>query len=425
MPSIERCSRRQLLALAGGAGVAAAGGFAAGVGYSPDDCTPSPLASDSTDWPFPRQDAANTGTAPARAGPEELTAAWRREWPLGRGHRSGPLAVADGTVLVPLEASPRSAVLAVSLADGTEQWRYHVDGTRGAVLPLAGTAFTSIRAVDGPGEELQARNLADGAVLWSRDASADLLTVADGRVLAFGIRQRDGWRVTALDPRSGDVCWTGRGDGHPLAVGVADGRVVVATRDAGLQALDPATGEAAWQADTGGDSAAIVGDRIVASRFPGSLRAVDLADGSVEWRVESEHYVPGGTADGEQFARPSFEVGAVTSELVVSVEEVHSDYPSRLQARDLRSGDAVWEYGPEPDPENNRGYSLPAVAGDRVYVVETDYAGDGHRLLGLDLGDGTEHERVEVDARPLAPPVVADGLLLLATGEDLRAYGDA
>lgn len=107
--------------------------------------------------------------------------------------------------------------------------------------------------------------------------------------------------------------------------------------------------------------------------------------------------------------------------------EVYSDYPRRLQARDIDTGDLLWDVGPEPSPVEFHGYSRPIVVGDEVLAVryarregKTD---PPDALLRLDVASGAELDRVtfSADERVYAP-VVADNTLLVPAGERLLAY---
>ncbi|WP_336337871.1 outer membrane protein assembly factor BamB family protein [Haloarcula brevis] len=442
MPELPSVSRRRALAAVGATAIGV-GSYVAGLrsaDAAPDwlagrDCAPSPLVTSPTDWSFPRHDRANTGHAPARAGPDwPLDRRWERSWPVGDLHELRALAVADGVVVALLVASPRSHLLALSLADGRVRWRRPVgDAGYGYAFAAGGTAFVE-GAVPDSSARFAARSLGDGEALWTGPVSAHVpQTLADGRLLAVTrspdrTRDEAHFAVTAFDARTGVECWRAVHRGRPHDIAVADGRLVLPTRDRGVLALDPASGDRQWRSDHGGDGVAVVDGHVVAQRFPGELRAVSLADGSSEWHVRSEHFLDGGESDdGTQYARPGFEVGAVTPAAVVYTLNVYSDYPRRLRARSLDTGDLLWNVGPEPTPVEFHGYSRPIVVGDEVLAVryarraETDDPPDA--LLRLDVDSGTERGRIPfpTDERVYAP-VVADGTLVVPTDERVLAY---
>ena len=168
-PSI---SRRQVLA-AVGATATGAGGYVVGVRSAssvPDwlagrDCAPSTLATSPTDWPFDRHDRANTGHAPARAGPDwPLGQIWEREWPVGDIHRLRPLVVADGVVVALVVAAPQSVLLGISNDDGRVIWRRAAeDAEYGQVFAASGMAFVE-GEIPNSSDRFAARSLGDGSL---------------------------------------------------------------------------------------------------------------------------------------------------------------------------------------------------------------------------------------------------------------------
>lgn len=442
MADVPSISRRTVIA-AVGATTIGVGSYLAGVRSADDvpdwlagrDCAPSPLVTSPTDWPFPHHDRANTGQAPARAGPDwPLDRAWEREWPVGELFELKPMVVADGVVVALLEADPESVLLALSLTDGRVLWRRSArDASYRQVCAASGMAFVEGTVPDSP-VRFAARSLGDGAALWTDSFSSHVpQTIVDGRLIAIDRspdRTRDDthFALTARDARTGVECWRVVHGGRPGDIAVADDRIILPTRDQGILALDPGSGDRQWRSDVGGDTVAVVERRVVSRRFPGELRAVSLRDGTSEWEVHSEHYLEGGESDeGEQFARPGFEVGAVTSEAVVYLLEVYSDYPRRLQARDLDTGELLWDVGPEPRPVEFHGYSRPIVVGDDVLAVRyarregTEDPPDA--LLRLGIADGTELDRITFPANErVYSPVAADSLLIVPTEERVIAY---
>lgn len=442
MPDLPSISRRQALAAAGLASTGV-GGFLAGVRTAPQapdwldgrPCDPSALAASPMDWPFPRYDRANTGHAPAIAGPEwPPSRAWKREWPIGDLYRLRPLVAADGVIVGLLEAEPRSVVLGISSVDGHIRWELPVEDARyGHVCAAGGTAFIETSIPDS-NVRFAARSLADGTALWTDTfASHVQQTLAGGRLITVDRspdRSRDDkhFAVTAFDARTGVRCWRAVYNGWSGGVAVSSNRIVLPTNDNGILAIDPRSGARQWQSEADGGMAAIVGGRVISSRFPGELRAVWLADGSLDWEVRSTHFIDDGTDnEGRQYARPDFEVGAVTPTAIVYVLEVFSDYPRRLQARDPQTGKLLWDVGPEPEPVEFHGYSRPIAVGDEVLAVRYARRKTGEdppdALLRLDLSTGRELGRVvfEADER-VFQPIVVDGFLLVPTDERLIAY---
>ncbi|WP_262177426.1 PQQ-like beta-propeller repeat protein [Haloarcula laminariae] len=331
-------------------------------------------------------------------------------------------------------AAPQSVLLGISNDGGRVIWRHTAeDAEYGQVFAASGMAFVEGK-IPNSSARFAVRSLGDGAALWTDSLSSHVpQTLAGGRLLTVDHspnRTRDDthFAITALDARTGVECWRAVHGGRPQDIAVADGRLIVPTRDHGVLALDPASGDRQWRSDVGGDTAALVDGLIISRQFPGELRALSLADGSLEWSVRSEYFLEEGEGDdGTQYARPGFEVGAVTSEAVIYMLEVYSDYPRRLQARDLETGELLWDVGPEPTPVEFHGYSRPIVVGDDILTIR--YARrEGSEdlpdaLLRLDVATGAERDRITFPTgERVYPPVVADNNLLVPTEERLVAY---
>jgi outer membrane protein assembly factor BamB len=426
-PSI---SRRQALAAAGVAATGL-GGYVAGVRTAesvPDwlagrECDPAPFVTDPADWPAPRRDQTNSSHAPAEVGPDwPLDRVWDRKWPVGGFFRVAPLTVSDGVVLASVMAEVHGGLYAFSLADGQPRWQVRVeanDPPRPAVT-AGGLAFFQTET---PGTlAVQARALADGSLQWQRPARR-ILAVAAGRLVVTDPAAVDPGRLVAYDARTGRRCWATTGPGGADAALVDDDTLVVPRRDPGVTALEVATGDQRWQSPHGGDHALLDGDRLLVARFAGELQSLTLVEGSQEWAVTSDHYAPDErNSRGDTVARPDFELGAVVGDALVYTLDVFSDFPSRVQARDVTTGEVQWDYGPTPERGPRHAYTRPVAVGDSVVVVE-QRDDEWPAVVRLDAATGEERERhlVETD-HVLAPPVVSDGRLLVATSERLLAF---
>ena len=106
---------------------------------------------------------------------------------------------------------------------------------------------------------------------------------ADGHRIYVATRDA---AVRALDPATGAVAW--KAEGVPGRLSAADGVLLVRGEDGTLWSLQPRTGALRWKAETGVAGplpAAIDGDRaLVAGR---GLAAVELASGRVLWKDTS------------------------------------------------------------------------------------------------------------------------------------------
>jgi outer membrane protein assembly factor BamB len=160
------------------------------------------------------------GTFTGRASPA-LRVAWRK--PAGNG--TAGLAVADGRVITVASDGTTDQVVALSVADGSEQWRVALEPS----LPALERGPVSTPAVGGglvhvlsSACRLRALDAATGRTLWSRDLKADFgVDLRQGcqtspllegaQVLVQGGGRENDRSLLAFDARSGEPAWTARG----------------------------------------------------------------------------------------------------------------------------------------------------------------------------------------------------------------------
>jgi len=184
---------------------------------------------------------------------------------------------------------------------------------------------------------------------------------------------------------------------------VAGGRLFVGSGES-TWAFDAATGEPEWDTDLGAlphqypptyrdDTLFVVAKASggVNTDLPGSVRALDPADGSQQWRTDLP--VTSTVAhDGEW--------------LYVAAKEDKQGY---VQALDPASGERGWRF----DVPAPRSYVLgtPAYADGTLYVTATHLADDGRTsgaLYALDPATGTASWSMSTEAALPFAPVVAD-----------------
>jgi outer membrane protein assembly factor BamB len=191
--------------------------------------------------------------------------------------------------------STDSAHYAVSVEDGSEQWRYE---TPGGVMPalLDGTVFTSTRTEDNAGQVL-ALDAADGTERWTTRRPVNTVTAADGTVYVSAGTEHDDDRyadgaVFALDATTGEEEWAVQFDFTTLpSIAVADGTAYVG-ENVHLYALDTADGSERWRFDMqqyGRDPspATVAGDTVCFTNGRGRLFALDTESGTERWTVNA------------------------------------------------------------------------------------------------------------------------------------------
>ncbi|MFI8218110.1 serine/threonine-protein kinase [Streptomyces sp. NPDC085932] len=279
------------------------------------------------------------------------------------GPPAGPPVVTDGLVLAGLGQG--RGLTALDIASG--------DVVRDAELPVHG----GLRAVDGmvlltaSDGTVSGVEAASGEVKWShRVAGQDVPYFVSfaGDPLAYAASvSGDGGstRVTAVDPRSGDVRWDARLDGGLEPLGTVDGAVVFLSVDAVTQETravvryDPRSRKSVrvplrvpLQQAMGG----VRGDVVHLMATGGSLVAVDLAAREELWRLET------GVVRG---SRP-----------VADDRHVYVTAPDgRLLGVDARRGKLLGETPPRLGTRSDRvpaALPEPVVVGDRVYGSAPD-----------------------------------------------------
>lgn len=203
--------------------------------------------------------------------------------------------------------------------------------------------------------------------------------------------------LRALRRSDGGQSWT---VDAPLrqGVGVGDGRVY-ANADA-LLAIDAATGDIDWRADTGGErltSPAAMADGVVfTNRVDGVVSAFD-ADGERRWQYQTETETRSPTVDDDTvFVATSTDPGR----------------RGRLFALNQSNGTVRWDVD---TPSPKRG-TRPVVDADTVYL---GCSGRDHgTLVALDRTDGTERWSFTDENSTVYEPAVTDDAVYAGSNDD-------
>jgi outer membrane protein assembly factor BamB len=215
-------------------------------------------------------------------------------------------------------------------------------------LVVEGTVFFG----SGDGN-LYALDAGSGALRW-KFATGDVVHSSPAH--ADGIVYAGSWdgRLYALDASSGKERWHFQAGLDPVihnqqgfqgSPTVVDGTVYVGCRDANLYALDAKTGKEKWRYPTAMSwvivSPAVAGDRVIFATSDSSLYlVVDAKTGKELVKQQDTAYV---------FSSPT-----VAGDVVL-----HGVLNGTLHARDLASGELLWEFRTEAS-QANRGWALTA-----------------------------------------------------------------
>lgn len=309
-----------------------------------------------------------------------------------------PPTIAAGMALIEYQGYLR----AYDLATGAERWAYP---QRGAYIsPAVAGERVYIRVEQANEGEIVALNLHNGSELWSfkpkRLSSSSTsyfgghLTspvVVDGVVFVGA-----GKEVYALDAASGDLRWEFAAQDYiTSSATVAGGRVYISDF-LNFYAIDQRSGELAWAHKTDASvyfSSIVAGDTVIVANGP-ELLALDANDGARRWgvRFADEALIPAAVHGSRAFVKST----------------------STLYALDVATGDELWRF-------HDLNYiSLPAVAGDHVYVVSG--MGAATALTILDVATGQNTHNLPVQLLGTSAPVIA-GNALYVRAADGRVLG--
>ncbi len=276
-------------------------------------------------------------------------------------------------------------------------------------------------------------------------------------------------------PKKLAVRWTLEcGEAITSSAAIVDGTVYVGSEDAGLFAVDLATGKVRWQykmeeavhasptvyrgvvffgdaegimhavdAKTGSgkwkftthgeiiSSANPMGHRIVFGSYDGTLYCLSATDGKLLWKVETEGRIHGtpGVIDGHVIAAgcdehlhvadaasgkvvPSMTLGSVTGVgAAVSGSMVYlGTYGSRVMALDWRARKQVWAF---KDPDRDFPYmSSAAITGEVVVLGSRD-----KNLRALDLKTGKLRWALRTRGRIDSSPVIVGNRVFVGSSD--------
>ncbi|MCT9077821.1 protein kinase domain-containing protein [Streptomyces fulvoviolaceus] len=383
-------SRRRLLrALAGGAGVVAAGGVGGWLWLR-----------DSSEDPSTREGPAAGGQASTGSPSGTPGVGWQYKVQ-GLGGRRGPCAALspDGTRVY--VGGTDGSLHALDL-NGQTVWRTALGAEAMSPLATAHGVYCLLEDDQEGGSKLCALGRG-GKVRWTRTFAANSqFPVAAGELILVSYGDGSGAGGVRAYASDGSVRWstpTGAAPtGEPT---VADGVVYVGTFGDRVQALDAKSGRRLWATPAGLDTGrpALVGDTLMVGSGGEEMLHGISRTGKALWDSNNEQVY-----GSRYFTCVPFGGLGVAA----------TDY--ELVALDPADGSTVWTF---QFTDEGSQYSDPTVSGDTVYVRR------GSTLYGLNRkGKQTWQKRVEGGASiGTQRPVVRGGRVYVATADGITVLG--
>lgn len=212
----------------------------------------------------------------------------------------------------------------------------------------------------------------------------DMLSVVDS-----------GGTVYGFDTGSGTQEWSYEMvDGFPVPLALLGETVIVAKREAPskLVGVDVKSGEIRWQRsiEEGSPNGSTVANGSIFNTTTSGLLAAYTSEGEQRWQVDIGHRIR---------TVPAVDDGTV---VVGSVGGVH--------AVDAETGKRSWDYPIETSPTFILG-SSPTIADGTVFHCGGQ--GDRSRIVGIDLGEGTEQFEYQTEIALDASPAVTESHLVV------------
>jgi outer membrane protein assembly factor BamB len=353
--------------------------------------------------------------------------------------------------------SPHATAITVDNAATLEQkWSFTVDGyPTGSVAVAGGTVFAL--ATGG----LYAIDLESGEQRWHRaDLTGQASVAFDGGFLYVHTLPAE---LHKLDATDGSSVWGPvRTYDHALADGtsspvVADGKVLVGhctsaeifdndihNARGGVFAADVETGEEVWRYYTtelpengamvwstvsvdveGGAVFATTGNNYtVGGGNSDAIHAIDLQTGARLWVMQAHAgdvwSLRGGAGNDSDFGANPIVADFGAERLVAA-----GDKAAAFWALDRADGSVIWsrpELSSSFNAVNGGVLNNGAFDGDRFYVASNDPVNSRSNLYALDPADGADVWRVTLDEYVWGMPTVANGVLFVPSGSELRLY---
>lgn len=235
----------------------------------------------------------------------------------------------------------------------------------------------------------------------------------------------DDGQVYALDPRSGRLLWQAATDGPvPSTPAIADGRVHVLSYDGRVHTLDAATGAPLWRFATGGErrfeARGLHGSRprtqTVADPYDVFLSSPVVAGGTLWVGSSDGHLLALDAATGALRWRQRTGDVVHASPAVSDGIVVVGSWDGGLYAYDAADGTPRWRFqaGLDPLMHNQQGFQSSPAIEDGIVCCGCR---DAH-LYALDLRSGAERWRFSTgQSWVVGSPALAGGKVVFATSD--------
>ena len=219
------------------------------------------------------------GQAVANHDPRTGERRWQRKLePLGS--ESEQFTVADDALFVTGSPEGEGGFAAIELGDGSERWRYAEGGGTAFVPTGAAVAGDTVVGTE-YGGRVFGLSVADGSERWTFDAAGATRqppVVADRTVYIRGYRKDEDDVIHALDAATGSEQWRTTVPGFVTWIHPTGESVVVKGGDRGgtIRALDSADGAVQWSFETYENlfTPAVVGKTVLVASERGIVRAI-------------------------------------------------------------------------------------------------------------------------------------------------------
>ncbi|CAN5409760.1 PQQ-binding-like beta-propeller repeat protein [soil metagenome] len=352
--------------------------------------------------------------------PPELL--WRR--PVGLGW-SG-FVVADGRAVTQEQEGEHELVTCYALADGSPLWSHSNDARFGEAMSGEGPRATptidgnKVYAMGATGI-LDCLDLADGALVWSRDVLAGSTNLSwgksnaplvhDGLVVVTG--GKSGPALLALDKATGEPVWNAEGGAasysSPVVATLGGREQILAVLAKEVSSYEPTSGQRLWHHDGPGSHPKpaqpipVGDDRVLISASYGVRSALLEVGGD-----------GGGTgAAGVSTVWTSMKLPTKFSSALVSGGFAFGLGEGRMVCVDLADGSRVWR-------GDSYGYGQNLLVGETILVQ----AERGHvALVAADPQQFRELARLDaLDGKTWNPPGLAGPFLLVRNATEAACY---